>query len=103
MYLSETGLARDDRSLVGLDCREDRIGDGLHILGSFRHSNESSGVGGYAKIACCRAGLGESWVRLAGKGCSGRTAKRVSGAPEWRGESGQLGFAFEGHRLPAAE
>jgi hypothetical protein len=53
-----------------------------------------------------RAGLGESWVSLTGKGWSGTgaTAKRVSAAPEGAGESGQLSFAVESHRrLPAIE
>ena len=64
---------------------------------------QSFRAGGYAIIACCRVGLGESLVRLAGKGCSGtaRTSKRVSEAPEGAGESSQLGFAVERHRLPA--
>lgn len=32
-----------------------------------------------------------------------RTSKRVHATPEGTGESGQLGFAVEGHRLPAVK
>jgi hypothetical protein len=59
---------------VGIDCREDRIDFGL--LGQFEH--DDAVLWGWRVrnniIACCRAGLGESLVRLAGKGCSGTGA-----------------------------
>src|SRR5260370_42568227 len=55
---------------------------------------------GTQKLRAVRAGLGESWVRLAGKRQSGtgRPEKRVSAAPDAAGESCQLCFAGESHR-----
>jgi hypothetical protein len=50
-------------------------------------------------------GLAESWVRLDGKGLSraGWAEKRVSEAPDRRGESNQFGFAVESYRGTAIE
>jgi hypothetical protein len=52
------------------------------------------------KLARKRHNLSADVHPLQGTGC---TAKRVSEALEWRGESGQLGFAVESHRGTAVE
>src|SRR5258706_13634747 len=44
---------------------------------------------------------GHAGIACGPRAVTGGIAKRVSEAPEWRGESGQLSFAVEGHRLPA--